>query len=379
MNTAMLMIGAMTVTAAVPGLEYVAPLQHGRVYSMESAVLGATTRVTIGLPGSYCTSDMRYPLLLVLDGDLYFDMAYSAVSALSGCGGMPEVIVVGLETDDPVGYYTPTNAPVPDGTPMPSSGMGPLYLDHIERELIPAMADSFRTEPCEILFGHSMAGLFTVYSMLQGRETIDFFVASSPSLWWDDELLTGMIPGWEHREEAGRTRIYLSMGNEGETMLPPALRFADALSARPDVDCFFEQFPRTCHQFAPFKAFAGGIEFIFSPWRIDAPLEELRLEDIEGHYRSLSEMFGYEITIPESLLNSLGYAAMRRGDMAQALEAFRTNMALHPGSSNVYDSLGECLLQTGDTTGARENYGRSLELNPGNSNAAAILEALERE
>lgn len=379
MNTAMLMIGVMAASTAIPCLEYVAPLQHGRVYRMESALLGTTQRVTIGLPESYGTTDLQYPLLLILDGDLYFDMAYSAASALSACGGMPEVIVVGLETADPAKYYTPTNAPVPDGTPMPSSGMGPLYLDHIERELIPALADSFRTEPCEILFGHSLAGLFTAYAMLQGRGTMDFFLASSPSLWWDGELLTGMVPGWEQREEGGRIRLYISMGNEGETMLPPALRFMDALVARSDVDCLFEQFPGTCHQFAPFRAFACGIEYIFAPWRLDTPMEELRLEDVEGHYRSLSVLFGYEITIPEGLLNSLGYSAMRSDDMAEALEAFRLNASLHPGSSNVYDSLGECLLHTGDTAGAVENYGKSLELDPGNANAAAILEMLQRE
>lgn len=101
MNTAMLMIGVMTASTAIPCLEYVAPLQHGRVYSMESALLGTTQRVTIGLPESYGTTDLQYPLLLILDGDLYFDMAYSAASALSACGGMPEVIVVGLETADP--------------------------------------------------------------------------------------------------------------------------------------------------------------------------------------------------------------------------------------------------------------------------------------
>ncbi len=357
------------------GLDYIGPSEYGEVYELHSGCLGSPQRITVELPERYDPAS-GYPVLVVLDGDEYFEMVLATTRALAGSGGMPDVIVIGLETDDPMSVYTPTNASVPDGTPLPSSGGGPGYLEFIERELLPAIGRGFAAEPCTVLFGHSMAGLFTVYAMIEGGGSIRGFIASSPSLWWDGELMTSTLTGWNGGGDGSCSRLYLSMGGEGETMLPPAERFAAAASENPGVEVLFLQFPGTGHQFVPFKSFACGIEYIFAPWRIDSPPEGLLLEDILLHFDSLSVIYGYDVPVPESMLNSAGYSALGRGDIAGALDAFRLNVLNHPGSANVYDSLGEALLESGDTAGAVENYRRSLELDPENRNAAEVLERL---
>ena len=67
----------------------------------------------------------------------------------------------------------------------------------------------------------------------------------------------------------------------------------------------------------------------------------------------------------EGRLNRVGYDFMRRGLVADALQAFSLNRDLFPGSWNVYDSYADALLASGDREGAIANYGKSLELNPG--------------
>jgi CubicO group peptidase (beta-lactamase class C family) len=82
----------------------------------------------------------------------------------------------------------------------------------------------------------------------------------------------------------------------------------------------------------------------------------------------------YNFDEPE--LNTLGYALLRGGRIADAVAIFALNVEMYPAGANTYDSLGEAYLAAGDTTLARANYRRSLDLNPLNGNAAAILQRI---
>jgi CubicO group peptidase (beta-lactamase class C family) len=82
----------------------------------------------------------------------------------------------------------------------------------------------------------------------------------------------------------------------------------------------------------------------------------------------------YDFSVNE--LNSMGYAILRRGDTAAAVEIFKLNAEQFPRDWNVYDSLGEALLKAGDKPHAVESYRKSLELNPQNGNARDVLKSL---
>jgi len=75
-------------------------------------------------------------------------------------------------------------------------------------------------------------------------------------------------------------------------------------------------------------------------------------------------------------LNSMGYAILRRGDTAAAVEFFKLNARQFPNDWNVYDSLGEALLKAGDQAHAIESYRKSVELNPQNDNGRSVLKSL---
>lgn len=94
------------------------------------------------------------------------------------------------------------------------------------------------------------------------------------------------------------------------------------------------------------------------------------------HYRETRARTpeAYSFTEPE--LNTLGYALLRGGRIADAVAIFALNVEMYPAGANTYDSLGEAYLAAGDTTLARANYRRSLDLNPLNGNAAAILQRI---
>jgi len=80
--------------------------------------------------------------------------------------------------------------------------------------------------------------------------------------------------------------------------------------------------------------------------------------------------------IPESGVNSIGYALMRGARLGDAIEVFRLNTQRHADSWNAWDSFGEALTKAGHRTEAIDAYAKSVELNPDNTKAAAALSKL---
>jgi CubicO group peptidase (beta-lactamase class C family) len=83
------------------------------------------------------------------------------------------------------------------------------------------------------------------------------------------------------------------------------------------------------------------------------------------------------LELSEEEINSWGYKLMEQNRIADALEIFKLNVFLYPGSANAFDSLGEIYAELGDMTLAIKNYGHSLKLNPQNSNAEKQIEKLK--
>jgi len=87
----------------------------------------------------------------------------------------------------------------------------------------------------------------------------------------------------------------------------------------------------------------------------------------------------WKAKLREADVNALGYRLLGGGEQKQALEIFKLNAALFPGSANVYDSLADGYEGVGERGLAIASYKRSLQLNPQNENAASRVKALEAE
>ncbi|PWV54329.1 serine hydrolase domain-containing protein [Chitinophaga sp. S165] len=80
--------------------------------------------------------------------------------------------------------------------------------------------------------------------------------------------------------------------------------------------------------------------------------------------------------LPESDMNSLGYALLEDQYRVQALEVFKMNCLLFPGSDNAFNSYAEALEQSGQVKLAEEMYDRSVQLNRANEGSQKALKRL---
>jgi CubicO group peptidase (beta-lactamase class C family) len=112
------------------------------------------------------------------------------------------------------------------------------------------------------------------------------------------------------------------------------------------------------------------------------PVSALRMQLRHRGYEHTNEVYlelkkqNENFTPAEPEINDWGYRLMSNRQLREALEIFKLNVMLYPGSWNVYDSYGEALLKSGQKESAILMYKKSIELNPDNAGARKVLEKI---
>src|SRR6185503_17063040 len=132
------------------------PIVVGQRFELRSESMGEVRSFQVHRPPNYDISATRYPVLIVLDGNEHFQHVSATVDFLAAAGKIPGMLVIGIPNTDRFRDLVSTAAP--DSSP---------FLTFIRGELVPRIDRDYRTRPYRILVGHSDAGLFTLYSMIQ--------------------------------------------------------------------------------------------------------------------------------------------------------------------------------------------------------------------
>jgi predicted alpha/beta superfamily hydrolase len=340
--------------------------------TIHSTVLGEDRTALVGLPDTYESSDRPYPVLYVLDGEYFFQLAVSAVQFLSELGyeggqhPIPEMIVVGVVNVDRERDYTPTHAPTQSRGRLsfPTSGGAGAFEEFLENELFPAIESRYRTQPHRILSGWSLGGLFTVRTYLESPRLFSRYLAISPSLWWDDSTV---VKQTRRRLENGGAlspkRLVITLGAlEGGDMDGAVRRnFVPLLAGqrRPSLDFTFVEIPGENHGHVPYKAYFDGLTALYADWLVPRNVLQGGLPAVQEFFDGLSSRWGYRVDIPLSVYRVLSTTLP---DIAPALQAARLAVEQYPHSSVAYLSLGRLQQMAGDTAAAVESLQRALQL-----------------
>jgi predicted alpha/beta superfamily hydrolase len=127
-----------------------------------SVILNEPRNIVIYQPAGYQKTD-SVTIVYLLDGE-FSRCRYDKISL--EYSGRP-VIGIGIINTDRNRDLLPAKQPEP-------------FLSFIEKELIPAIEKNYNLAG-RILFGHSFAGAFTLYAMIQRPGLFDKYIASSPT------------------------------------------------------------------------------------------------------------------------------------------------------------------------------------------------------
>ncbi len=261
----MVFIPCLCAAALALRAENAAAFTRMEVFRSEAAERSYTIYTYI--PDDYGLVQKRYPVVYLLDGDLYFD---ETVNLLTQGKGAPsgEMILVGI------GYGGEENRRKRDYTPtlmkgFPDSGGAARFYSFLRGELIPYMDREYCTiagPEGRCIAGHSLGGIAVFYGLFFNGDLFRNYIAISPSLWWDKKLFFGYrlkLPG---RRKRATVKIYTAVGSfEDSEMLRLSRRFYRRLSAmgRRDMRLRYAVIKGKRHDDVVVEAIGGGLGFIF--------------------------------------------------------------------------------------------------------------------
>ena len=212
-------------------------LPHAEQIAMR-AQSGKDYRILVATPESP-PPPQGYPVVYVLDADIYFNTVVETMRMQSRrppATGVLPALVVGIaypEKDNAVARraldYTP--APVAVANPemsqaMREAGGADAFLAFIESELRPEIARRYATDARrQVLFGHSLGGLFVLHTLFARPTAFTHYVAASPSWWWNEPVMQKAERGFAALPDEARSGRALLL-TVGEFEQKPS-RFSD--------------------------------------------------------------------------------------------------------------------------------------------------------
>jgi predicted alpha/beta superfamily hydrolase len=247
------------------------------VVTIHSIVLNEDRKVYIHCP-KLDSSDInkRFPVLYLMDGENHFELLSQYVDYLGrpDVSAIPKIIVVGIPNTKRVRDLTPTQSILdyegkPDTTAWyKSSGGNEIFLEFLQKELIPFIDSNYKTQEFKLFAGHSFGGISSINCMLTHPDMFDAYIAVSPSFWWDNEYLLKLT---EKKIKSGSSlnkKLFYCDGNKGgenSFFHKGLLKFDSVIAGKKIVglDYKYKYYPDEMHMTVPLVAYLDALRFIF--------------------------------------------------------------------------------------------------------------------
>jgi len=348
----------------------------GKSLTMTSKILKREVPVLISVPDGYDAGSTNYPVLYDMG---FFNLTYDrgTVEILARGLYIPNMIVVGVPPLQ--GGYVPT--------PYEERGEEPagadLSVKFLKEELIPFVEKHYRTNSFRILHGHSVGGLFTMYTLFNYPDLFTAYIAGSPWFQTNDQYWLKNIEKMAKVRKVDDKFLFMTVGKgEAELTLDTFKGLEKWMNDNPITGLTWKSaWVEGDHGSMVGRNIYDGLQFIFSGWRM--PREVLMnadLDEIKKYVKTRLAKWakhGYEESdiLPERMINSLGYFLLGRKEYEKAVEIFSYNIKRFPKSFNAHDSLAEACMIMGDKENAVKYYKLAVELNPGDTEyAKRVLE-----
>ena len=177
-------------------------------FDLKSKSVDETFRIFVAKPVPL-VPDKKYPVIYVLDGNMFFGTAMETVRNLSGAGlgvgEIPMAFTVAIGYKDATNLlstfhkrwrdYTPNVGGVAEkmtklmGGPSDIAGGGaPDFLKFLNEELKPLIQSKYNVDPNDAtIAGVSLGGLFPSWTLLNQPDSFQRYIIMSPSIWWNGE------------------------------------------------------------------------------------------------------------------------------------------------------------------------------------------------
>ncbi|WNH09748.1 alpha/beta hydrolase-fold protein [Thalassobellus suaedae] len=353
----------------------------GKTTTIHSKILNEDRILDIHLPKSYEESNKTYPVLYLLDSYYNFSHAVGSVEYLYLNRLIPEMIIVGIRNTKRNRDLTPNSPKLSkkERERMGTVGGADNFITFFENELIPYIEKTYKSAPYKVIVGHSLGGLFNVYTFFKKPDMFNAYLTISPSLWYPNDLISQEFDNmFKNSSELNQT-FYLTLADEvSGTMRGNVIMLSGKLenyiNAHKDTGLRFKYnpMPEESHGSTGLPSLYNGLRFIFEPTQYEIPRTKKEImaqggpdsaiEKAETYFNQLSAKYGFEVT-NEYALTDLGYAFLKIEEYKiYSVKAFKINAEQHPNSFDAYSTLGMAYEALDELQKAKYNYEKALKL-----------------
>ena len=334
-----------------------------RVLRVESKILGETRAVHVRLPPNYALARQRYPVVVLLDGQVraFFDITVAATNYnLTGDAqrfGMPPQIVVAVEQGE---------------RSVDLVRNAEQYQRFLTSEVLPRIDREFRTLPFRTLIGHSLGGRFALAAMCAAPMDFAAVIAISPSL--PDSLIASTTRCLSATEpQAGLRHLVLSGGSLEPQTLANTDRLFSALRTTAASHWRVYRVDATGleHTGTPLITIPMGLRFVFNGEAWDLPssiadsLRE-RLGDpdqlLASGVTAVSARTGVTMAPTATWMAVVVRTWLARRNTRSALAAAERLVRAYPEQMDSQTLLADARELDGDVAGTRNAISAALEL-----------------
>lgn len=180
--------------------------------------------ITVYLPEGYDESNEKYPVVYLLDSNVFFNIVQGTSHLLQVAGEIPPMILVGIGYQDGSRHLE-----LRDRDLLPShneeshlSGGAGLFYDFLVNNLKGTIEKKYRVDlEFSVLAGDSYSGLFALYAMFQYPQAFQSFIIGSPSIYWDDCFILSLEEEYAKTYQDLKAHVFLSVG-ELEAIYEPS-------------------------------------------------------------------------------------------------------------------------------------------------------------
>ena len=260
------------------------------IRTITSAIVnGQEYELHIMLPGGYSSSHKKYPVVYVMDSQWDFPLVKSIYGQQYYDGFIPELIVVGVTWGGV--KPNPDSLRVRDYTPtkemnQPQSGGADQFLQFMEKELFLFVEKNYNASADNrTLMGCSLGGLFTIYTFFTHTDMFSGYIAASPAIGWDKEVLYKYEKTFAAQSPTQTKKLYLTVGDV-ETGRERFEVFSKFISNKKynNAAIRYKVLENTGHSGTKSETYNRGLQFAFE--KPDLQLDDKALHAFTGTYKT---------------------------------------------------------------------------------------------
>ncbi len=333
---------------------------------INSSELNTKRQFKIKLPKHYDpSSDIKYPLVIVFDGDYLFEPVSGQVDFQTYFDDMPESIIVGVVQGKERFY----DGYCDEATGFPTES-GLRFHQFIAEELIPYLDDRYQTSKFRVAVGHDRMGNFINSYLFKDRQTFQAYVCISPD--FQGTLKAQLASRLGYLEE--EIFYYLATSDRDVKHIKRSVQEVNSEIKALDnqnLTYYYDEFKNDTHYTLVTSAISRAFDKIFDLYK---PIREKELEEkvlpyqgtlddyLVERYDRIEDLFGIVKPIKEEEFEKIKEAAEQREDL-ESLEAIgKLAKKLYPESVLGSHYLAMHAEKTKDTKKAIKYYEDALEL-----------------